>query len=194
VSGSEVLLVIVLVAALALPIVVVVGLVNRRVDGTTRPGDEIAVTAADYLWFVDEALDGMVEIVRSLGNVLANRQPDLPRANSPYALLTHCLGVMEFWGGHAVAGRIITRDRDAEFVAVGEVDELIERVRLAKAQLRTDLREMETAGALFGEIDGEDRDLPVGRTQGGALFHIYEELAQHRGQMEITRDVLLAAS
>jgi hypothetical protein len=29
--------------------------------------------------------------------------------------------------------------------------------------------------------------LPLGRTQGGALIHIYSELAQHRGQMEICR-------
>jgi hypothetical protein len=32
----------------------------------------------------------------------------------------------------------------------------------------------------------------MARTQGGALLHIYEELAQHRGQMEITRDLLWA--
>jgi hypothetical protein len=29
-------------------------------------------------------------------------------------------------------------------------------------------------------------------TQGEVLLHVYEELAQHRGQMEITRDVLRA--
>ncbi len=28
--------------------------------------------------------------------------------------------------------------------------------------------------------------------QGGALFHVYEELAQHHGQMEIIRDCILA--
>jgi len=37
-----------------------------------------------------------------------------------------------------------------------------------------------------------DADLPLGRTQRGALLHIYEELAQHRGQMEVTRDLIQA--
>jgi hypothetical protein len=41
--------------------------------------------------------------------------------------------------------------------------------------------------------DDEDAALPIGRTQGGALIHIYEELAQHRGQMELTRDVVRSA-
>ena len=29
-------------------------------------------------------------------------------------------------------------------------------------------------------------------TQGDVLLHVYEELAQHLGQLEVTRDVLLA--
>jgi len=45
-----------------------------------------------------------------------------------------------------------------------------------------------------GTVNVEDAELPIGRSQGGALVHVYEELQQHRGQMEITRDVLLAAS
>src|SRR6516164_10070409 len=63
----------------------------------------------------------MTEIVTALGDDLANRKPALPGANSPYAILRHCLGVMEFWGGEAVAGRKITRDRAAEFRARGPV-------------------------------------------------------------------------
>ena len=35
---------------------------------------------------------------------------------------------------------------------------------------------------------GPDRTL----NQGAALLHVYEELSQHYGQMEITRDVLRA--
>ncbi len=79
------------------------------------------ISVDDFLWFVDEALDGMVGIVVELGDDLANRRPDLPGANSPYAILFHCLGVMEWWGGVAVAGRPVERDRDAEFRATGPV-------------------------------------------------------------------------
>ncbi len=41
------------------------------------------ISTQDYLYFVDQALDGMVEIITGLGDDLANRRPDLPGANSP---------------------------------------------------------------------------------------------------------------
>lgn len=147
----------------------------------------------DYLWFVDEALDGMIAIVTELGDDRANRRPDIPGANSPYVILHHCLGVMEFWGGHVVAGRPSDRDRDAEFEASGPVDELVRRAEAARARLREDLRSLDPdAPPRNPPVDDEDAALPLGRTQGGAAFHIYEELAQHRGQMEGSRDILLA--
>ena len=34
------------------------------------------------------------------------------------------------------------------------------------------------------------RALPMHKTRGGALIHAYEDLARHRGQMEITRDII----
>lgn len=45
-----------------------------------------------------------------------------------------------------------------------------------------------------GLLPGSDDYLPPGRRQGVALFHVYEELAQHRGQMEVTRDAIVAAA
>ena len=150
------------------------------------------ISVDDYLYFVDEALDGMIAIVTELGDELANRRPDVADTNSPYVLLHHCLGVMEFWGGHVVAGRRIERDRDAEFRASGPVDELVERARRARRQLAEDLGGLDPSAPPRGAVDAEDAELPLGRTQGGALIHLYEELAQHRGQMEGCRDVLLA--
>lgn len=148
------------------------------------------VSVADYLYFVDHALDGMARIVTDLGDDLANQRPNLPGANSPYAILTHCLGVMEYWGGAVVAGRSIDRDRPAEFRATGAVAALAERVRRAQVQLRRDLETLDAVAPPRvrppGELD------PTTATQGGVLMHIYEELAQHRGHMEITRDVLRA--
>jgi hypothetical protein len=149
------------------------------------------ISVEDYLFYVDEALEGMVAIVTELGDVLANRRPDLPGANSPYAVLTHCLGVMEYWAGYMVAGRQITRDRDAEFRAAGAVVDLVDRTRRARQQLESDLMNLEPFAAPRG-TPPEDFG-PLTRSQGGALIHLYEELAQHRGQMEGCRDVLLAA-
>ena len=151
------------------------------------------ISVEDYLWFVDEALDGMVAIVTQLGDDKANRRPDIPGANSPYVILHHCLGVMEYWGGHVVAGRPTQRDRDAEFGAYGPVDELVDRTRAARAQLAADVATLDPlAPPRHPPDDEDDAALPIGRTQGGALVHIYEELSQHRGQMEGYRDLLLA--
>jgi hypothetical protein len=150
------------------------------------------ISTTDLLWYVDEAIDGMVAIVTELGDDLANRRPDLPGANSPYAVLHHCLGVMAYWGGHVVAGRTIERDRDAEFRAAGSVADLVERTRAARRQLAADLEHLVPGDPPRGAVAPEDAALPLGRTQGGAVVHVYEELAQHRGQMEGCRDVLLA--
>jgi hypothetical protein len=150
------------------------------------------ITAEDYLWYVDEALDGMVAIVTELGDDVANRRPDVPATNSPYVLLHHCLGVMEYWGGHVVAGRTIERDRAAEFRASGPVEELVARAGQARRRLAADIADLDPAAPPRGATEPADAELPLGRTQGGALVHIYEELAQHRGQMEGCRDVLLA--
>jgi hypothetical protein len=148
------------------------------------------ISVDDYLSFVDEAIDGMVQIVTELGDELANRRPDMPGANSPYVVLTHCLGVMEYWGGHIVAGRSIERDRPAEFRASGPVAELADRTHRARQRFLADIAGLEPFAAPRGAPQPKYADLPLARTQGGALIHIYEELAQHRGQMEVTRDVL----
>ena len=153
------------------------------------------ISAEDFVWYVDEALDGMVAIVESLGDDGANRRPDLPGANSAYAILFHCLGVMEYWGGQVVAGRTIERDRDAEFRATGSVSDLVARARRARAQLVEDMAGLDPAAPPRRPLAPDDQDagLPIARTQGGALIHVYEELAQHRGQMELTRDVIRSA-
>src|SRR4051794_40450774 len=137
------------------------------------------ITVEDYLSFVDDALDGMIAIVAELGDPLASRRPELPGANSPFAILTHCLGVMEFWGGQVVAGRTVVRDRDAEFVATGPAAKLVGRAEAARRQLRADIADLDPSAPPRGAgLDEEDASRPLGRTQGGALIHIYEELSQ----------------
>lgn len=150
------------------------------------------ITDDDYLYFAFRALDGMIDIVAGLGDESANRRPPIPGANSPYALLTHCLGVVSYWAGALVAGREVVRDRDAEFACAGPVRPLLARAATVRAQFAEDVR-----AAVPGErlratpppgFLGPDREL----TQGAALLHVYEELAQHHGQMEILRDAILA--
>lgn len=146
------------------------------------------ITSDEYLYFAHGALDGMADVLRELGDDLANVRPDLPGANSAYAIVTHCLGVTEYWAGHVVAGRTVRRDRPAEFTAAGPIGDLIARVEMAKRQLGEDVAVADPAAAPRHEPpkDATKPDL----TQGAALLHVYEELSQHLGQLEITRDVV----
>ena len=83
------------------------------------------------------------------------------------------------------------RDRPAEFTATGPVADL--------AAATDRLRE---ACAGWVEAQRPRRAGPPAPTaarrrmprQGEVLLHVYEELAQHRGQMEVTRDVVRAAA
>jgi hypothetical protein len=150
------------------------------------------ISVDDYLYFAGRALDGMSGIVAGLGGELANTRPALPGANSPYALLTHCVGMADYWSGALVAGRAVPRDRDAEFTATGPVEPLLAEVRALHGRLAADARDTDLGAPLRAEppgtFQGPDRPL----TRGGALLHVLEELAQHHGQMEILRDALRA--
>lgn len=138
--------------------------------------------------FCDEALVAMRDIVVDLGDALANERPDLPGANRPFAILTHCLGMCAAWASTTNLGEVVPRDRPGEFTATGAVADLAAETD----RLRRSLAEWVAASDVDAPPANPDsRDGYA--TQGEVLFHVYEELAQHRGQLELTRDVLLAA-
>jgi hypothetical protein len=148
------------------------------------------ISREDYLYFADRALTGMAAIVAELGDDQANR-PAYVGANTPYALLHHCLCVVETWVGGFVHGRAIERDRDAEFTATGVVEELLTRCERVRQQMRGDVLAAEPDRFLVQEPPAAFLGPPTRLTQGGALQHVFEELAQHHGQMETLRDVLV---
>jgi uncharacterized damage-inducible protein DinB len=138
-----------------------------------------------YLRFADEALVAMRDIVVELGDDLANRRPDLPGANSPFAILTHCLGVCAAWASTTNLGEVVPRDRPGEFTATGAVTDLAAATDDVRASLREWVARTDPAAP---PANPDPRDGYA--TQGEVLLHVYEELAQHRGQLELTRDVL----
>jgi len=148
------------------------------------------IVAEDLQYFIDRALDGMIAIVEELGDDMANRAPDLPGANSPFVILTHCVGVMAYWGGQIMNGRDVQRDRPAEFTASGSVESLVAKVAAAREAFRADLLSVALDDDARIQLDhpyGPERTALKAST---AAVHILEELAQHHGQMEITRDLL----
>ena len=140
--------------------------------------------------YVDRAVEAMADIVGDLGDDLANSRPGLPGANSPYAILRHCLGVMEFWGGQVVAGRTVDRDREAEVRASGPVAGLIADSQEAQRRFRAVIVTADPKARPPGDHPTTGPDELELISQGHALLHIMEEVCQHLGQMEITRDLL----
>ncbi|MGW3150313.1 DinB family protein [Streptomyces sp. NPDC001177] len=148
----------------------------------------------EYLYFLRRAFDGMLQALDELGDTLANTPPPLPGANSPYAIAHHCVAVADYWTGHILVGRHVDRDRDSEFTARGttgwlrrEIGDLFTRLEADLATVRPgDLpRSIPPA-----DFEGPDRQL----TAYGVQLHVLEELAQHHGQVQITRDLLLKGS
>ena len=146
----------------------------------------------DFLPFLNTALDGMLGIAATLGDDLVNERPDLPGANSPYAIVAHCIGVTDWWIGSMIAGRPSDRNREAEFTASGTVAELGAGVDALMERMHRDLDEMSPAAPIRHPEYLPEGSPARGWNQSRALIHTLEELAQHHGQLELTRDVLVA--
>ena len=148
--------------------------------------------AREFVPFIQTAFNGMLGIAAELGDPLVNANPDLEGANSAYAIVTHCIGVPDWWVGLHIAGRPVARDRDAEFAAAGSVADLQEAVSASLDRFKADLAEMDP-GSLVRHPERLPENSPARTwTQDAALIHTLEELAQHHGQLELTRDILLA--
>ncbi len=152
----------------------------------------MGIKPEQLLPYMNVALDGMLRCVEALGDERVNVTPDLDGANSPYVILYHSVQVSHWWVGTMCADREMIRDRDGEFVATGSVDDLRRAVAAAKHELAEDIASIDVDALIC-----RPHLLPEGSrarswNRGECLIHAYEELAQHHGHMEITRDILLA--
>lgn len=127
-----------------------------------------------------------------------NWRPPIDGANSAYVIAAHTLGNARAWVLGIACGRLIGRDRPAEFRASGrDATELTAQAR----QLSDDMAEALAAltpsdldrrlvppRSLWGE--GEPWEISVRE----ALLHVVEHAALHLGQLQITRDLALRES
>jgi hypothetical protein len=150
-------------------------------------GDEVfqAVVA-----IADESLDHLRKILSQMSYEQANTVPTLPGANSPYAIVTHCIGMTDYWGGSVIAGLRIPRDRDAEFEAHGDPQLLCEEVERLRRRFPERVRIALTEGVRDRSATGSTRSDAQTASPTWILLHIVRELAQHLGQLELTRDVI----
>ncbi len=160
---------------------------------TSQQDDDESRVADSVLAITGGSLSSMTEILRDLGDELANTKPDLPGANSPYAIVFHCVAVIEYWAGSVIAGLKIPRDRAAEFTAEGRVDDVIIRVDEVRARLPEWVDVALREGIRDRTVIGTTRPELATATPEWVLTHLVRELAQHLGQLEITRDILRQA-
>lgn len=160
---------------------------------TSQQDDAESRVADAVLAITGGSLSSMTEILRELGDELADTKPDLPGANSPYAIVFHCVAVIEYWAGSVIAGLKIPRDRAAEFTATGRVDDVITRLDDVRAHLHEWVDVALREGIRDRTVMGTTRPELATATPEWVLTHLVRELAQHLGQLELTRDVLRQA-
>ena len=150
--------------------------------------DQTATTGLAYLRY---AFGQMLALVELLDGRLLNERPTQRGTNSVGALILHCCAACEFWLGHVALGRPTSRQRDTEFTRTTTAAECRTEVAQALAQAEADLQRLqEGAGqphAARARLHGGVGD------DFAVLLHVIEELFQHLGQMEVTKDVLLSA-
>lgn len=140
--------------------------------------------------FILTKFDELTELLGSLDDDTANTELAIDGSNSVIQLVLHCCGMMRRWSSGVNLGVEIPRDRDAEFTARRPVREVLTLAARTRA-------------AFIADVDGTDLAappavVPAGRRQfwmgsgHGVLLHVLEEISQHLGHAEITRDVLLA--
>lgn len=100
----------------------------------------MSIAPQEFLPYLTGALDGMVQIVETLGDERVNLAPNaMPKTNSAFAILTHCVGLTRYFINSALGGKSFARDRDAEFRATGTVAEIRQTVRELQQSLAADL-------------------------------------------------------
>jgi len=149
------------------------------------------MSAAFVLPFINNALEGMLNIVEALGDERVNQRPNnMENTSTPFILLTHCVGLTRYWIGSVALGRPVTRDRDAEFCAQGTVAELRQAVQDLQKQLQDDIPQVQDDQPA-PHPDSVRHPRMRDWKQGQFVLQCFKELAQHHGHMELTRDVML---
>lgn len=150
---------------------------------------ELSLDAATLDLYLRHAFRGMAAVLDRLDDETVNQRPPGWGTNSVAGLVVHCCELAPSWFAMPGLGRDSERDRDAEFLAQGTVDELRDRIDRATEQtcaLAADF----VAGPTVGDHAFREF-LPGGdRSDGALVLHVLEELYQHLGHLEVTADAV----
>ncbi|GAA3279571.1 DUF664 domain-containing protein [Nesterenkonia halobia] len=153
--------------------------------GGGTPDDDVLVSV------ILEKFDELVALVASCDDATANAVPAAGRPeamNSPIQLLVHTCGMMRRWSCSVNRGLPVPRDRDAEFTARMPAAEALALASRTRADFRDDVASTDPDAAPAAVPAGREH-LWTGSCRG-VLLHVFEEICQHLGHAEITRDML----
>lgn len=149
----------------------------------------MSLDAATTALYVRHVFAGMNSVLDRLDDVSVNATPEPWGTNTVAGLIVHCCELAPSWFETPGLGRETVRDREAEFEAQATVAELRTRIVATVARLEPLIVEFTTGPTAVGH---EYRAfLPGGDTSDDALvLHVFEELFQHLGHMEVTADAV----
>ena len=165
-----------------------------------------ALCSALLTTFDDDLFPTMERIIKDLGGdsegTLVHVRPTNSTnslgepTNSVAVLIHHLCGVLLSWGAGGLGGEQVDRQRDSEFSFEGAVEPELTRLRKLVHQLPMWTEQAVQRGAV-ATPHGTGFPYEQARKRGilnieWVLLHIFHDLAQHVGHMELTRDVLLA--
>lgn len=147
---------------------------------------------SDLVRLVLKKFDELVDLVSRLDDGPANAVLPVAGSNSPVQLLTHCCGLMRRWSSSVNLGALVPRDREAEFTVTMPVAQVLDLAARTRTAFLDDVRRTDLSAAPAAPPPGRDEFWTA--SCEGVLLHVLEEICQHLGHAEITRDVVLAAS
>ena len=162
-------------------------------SGRHKVGEELEV----YIRELQRLLERLCRCLDGLGEAEFNWRPPAPDANSLCVIATHVLGNAEAWVLGIICGQPVRRDRDAEFQARGASPKaLVGRAKRLSEEFAAALRALPDAAL-------EERRRPARPLVGtgptdeltvrDALMRVLVHGLLHVGQMQITRDLAIAA-
>lgn len=143
-----------------------------------------------YWNFITSSVDRLLACLEGLAETALNWRP-LPNASSLYVLATHIIGNIEETVLGLVCGQSVTRDREAEFQALGSDTVLLQsRWDTVQRQIRQHLAHLSPA-----DLDRERLHPRRGLLTGWAILMVVaRHAAEHLAHAELTRDLWLAAA
>lgn len=147
------------------------------------PGEQILAT------LLLEKFDQLTETLASIPQEQANSVLPVHGSNSPVQLVLHCCGMMRRWSSTVNLGIEVPRDRAAEFTAVMDKEAALQLAHEARKAFANDLALTAMNDAPVAAPPGRESEYWMATCQG-VLLHVLEELCQHLGHLEITRDHL----